>query len=68
MTATDWYAPNQQAVRPDGSGPGEQGDGGSTVVPAKAEKDAVDRSVEKGEKDAELEDDEPAPARRGPRR
>ena len=27
---TDWYAPNQQAVRPDQSGPAEEGEGGST--------------------------------------
>jgi hypothetical protein len=27
---TDWYAPNQQAVRADGSGPAEEGTGGST--------------------------------------
>jgi hypothetical protein len=27
--ATDWYAPNQQAVRADGSGPAEEGDGGT---------------------------------------
>jgi hypothetical protein len=26
---TDWYAPNQQAVRADASGPGEEGEGGS---------------------------------------
>ena len=25
---TDWYAPNQQAVRADGSGPAEEGTGG----------------------------------------
>jgi hypothetical protein len=25
----DYYAPNQQVVRPDGSGPAEEGDGGS---------------------------------------
>jgi hypothetical protein len=29
MTPTGWYAPNQQAVRPDGSGPAEEGSGGS---------------------------------------
>jgi hypothetical protein len=28
--ATDWYAPNQQVVRADGSGPAEEGTGGST--------------------------------------
>jgi predicted esterase len=28
--ATEWYAPNQQSVRPDGSGPAEEGDGGSS--------------------------------------
>jgi len=28
MTA-DWYAPNQQAVRADGSGPAEEGTGGN---------------------------------------
>ena len=26
---TDWYAPNQQAVRADGSGPAEEGTGGT---------------------------------------
>ena len=31
MTETDWYAPNQQAVRADGSGPAEEGDGGSSA-------------------------------------
>lgn len=30
---TDWYAPNQQAVRPDGSGPAEEGSGGSAPEP-----------------------------------
>jgi hypothetical protein len=29
----DWYAPNQQAVRADGSGPAEEGDGGSADEP-----------------------------------
>jgi hypothetical protein len=29
---SDWYAPNQQAVRADGSGPAEQGEGGSVTV------------------------------------
>jgi hypothetical protein len=28
--AEDIYAPNQQLVRPDGSGPAEEGEGGST--------------------------------------
>lgn len=28
---TDFYAPNQQVVRADGSGPAEEGDGGSTA-------------------------------------
>ena len=27
---TDWYAPNQQAVRADESGPAEKGKGGSS--------------------------------------
>lgn len=27
--STTWYAPNQQAVRADGSGPAEEGDGGT---------------------------------------
>lgn len=27
---SDYYAPNQQAVRPDGSGPAEEGEGGTT--------------------------------------
>jgi hypothetical protein len=26
---SDWYAPNQQAVRADGSGPAEEGSGGA---------------------------------------
>jgi hypothetical protein len=30
---TDWYAPNQQAVRADGSGPAEEGNGGA-LAPA----------------------------------
>ena len=29
---SEWYAPNQQAVRGDESGPAESGDGGSIVV------------------------------------
>jgi hypothetical protein len=29
---TDWYAPNQQAVRGDESGPAEEGEGGSERV------------------------------------
>jgi len=29
---TDWYGPNQQAVRGDESGPAEAGDGGSPPV------------------------------------
>jgi hypothetical protein len=32
--STEWYAPNQQAVRPDGSGPAEEGEGGSTIDPS----------------------------------
>jgi hypothetical protein len=36
---SDWYAPNQQAVRPDGSGPAEEGAGAGTgPEPAKAKK------------------------------
>jgi hypothetical protein len=31
---TDWYAPNQQAVRSDGSGPAEEGTGGDAGVDA----------------------------------
>jgi hypothetical protein len=30
--SSDWYAPNQQAVRGDESGPAEQGEGGSERV------------------------------------
>ena len=33
----EWYAPNQQAVRGDGSGPAEEGEGGSPP----AEEDTV---------------------------
>jgi hypothetical protein len=29
---SDWYAPNQQAVRGDESGPAEQGEGGSERI------------------------------------
>jgi hypothetical protein len=29
---SDWYAPNQQAVRGDQSGPGEEGEGGSERI------------------------------------
>ena len=47
---TDWYAPNQQAVRADGSGPAEEGTGGS---PARAKRS---RS-----KKAEKADEETAP-------
>lgn len=42
---TDWYAPNQQAVRADASGPAEQGQGGSSTPPpveAPVEDDQVD--------------------------
>jgi hypothetical protein len=37
---TDWYAPNQQAVRADESGPAEEGSGGS--APAGAEPGGYD--------------------------
>lgn len=30
---TDFYAPNQQVVRADGSGPAEEGDGGTSTPP-----------------------------------
>jgi hypothetical protein len=33
MTATEWYAPNQQAVRADGSGPADEGTGGAPPEP-----------------------------------
>ena len=38
------YAPNQQNVRPDGSGPAEEGEGGSTIEDPypKAEADPLD--------------------------
>jgi hypothetical protein len=29
---TDWYAPNQQAVRGDESGPAEEGEGGTEQI------------------------------------
>lgn len=29
----DWYAPNQQAVRADASGPAESGEGGGSAPP-----------------------------------
>lgn len=32
MSAEDFYAPNQQVVREDGSGPAEEGDGGNPDV------------------------------------
>jgi hypothetical protein len=38
---TDWYAPNQQAVRADGSGPAEEGTGGGEPP------DATDESKSK---------------------
>ena len=31
---TDWYAPNQQAVRADESGPAEEGTGGTPAEPS----------------------------------
>jgi hypothetical protein len=34
VPGTEWYAPNQQSVRPDGSGPAEEGEGGSTIDPS----------------------------------
>jgi hypothetical protein len=50
---TDWYAPNQQAVRPDGSGPAEEGHGGGRAKPArepaKDEPKAEPREESKGE-------------------
>ena len=33
-TAAEWYAPNQQAVRADTSGPAEEGNGGEEGTPA----------------------------------
>ena len=45
LMPTDWYAPNQQAVRPDGSGPAEQGDGGSRH-------DDTDDTVDEGQRPA----------------
>jgi hypothetical protein len=41
VTETDWYAPNQQAVRADGSGPAEEGEGGSAPAPEGDELDAM---------------------------
>jgi hypothetical protein len=32
VSAADWYAPNQQAVRADESGPAEEGDGGTPAT------------------------------------
>lgn len=34
VPGTEWYSPNQQAVRPDGSGAAEEGEGGSTIDPS----------------------------------
>jgi hypothetical protein len=48
--ATDWYAPNQQAVRADGSGPAEEGNGGSTPTPEQAKKsEGSEKSPQKSE-------------------
>jgi hypothetical protein len=33
--SSSWYAPNQQAVRADGSGPAEEGTGGSSATTPK---------------------------------
>lgn len=35
---SDWYAPNQQAVRADGSGPAEEGSGGRAPKKSEAAK------------------------------
>lgn len=52
--STDWYAPNQQAVRADGSGPAEEGGGGDTFPKPEPVGEADDRSAQ----DAEAEEPE----------
>jgi hypothetical protein len=44
---TDWYAPNQQAVRGDESGPGEEGEGGTEPIEVEP--------LEPGEEEADLD-------------
>lgn len=39
---TDFYAPNQQVVRADGSGPAEEGIGGSQATPKARAKTKAD--------------------------
>jgi hypothetical protein len=39
---SELYAPNQQVVRPDGSGPAEEGTGGSTPEPGPEPTDNLD--------------------------
>lgn len=54
--STDWYAPNQQAVRGDESGPAEEGSGGSPPTP-----DEIEPKVDAGPVDRSLKAaDEPA--------
>jgi hypothetical protein len=53
--STDWYAPNQQAVRGDESGPAEEGNGGSPPLPdpePKLDTGPVDRSVKAADEPA----------------
>jgi hypothetical protein len=42
----DWYAPNQQAVRGDESGPEEEGEGGSERVDPEPLEETVERPLD----------------------
>ena len=48
---TDWYAPNQQAVRSDSSGPAETGEGGAASVPPEPPPQAPTESLDALTKD-----------------
>jgi hypothetical protein len=54
---SDWYAPNQQAVRGDESGPADEGSGGSlAAAPAGPEPAAADDGLDAMTKDQLLDE------------
>jgi hypothetical protein len=53
---TDWYAPNQQAVRADESGPAEQGSGGAGPPPETSEPEPESPPVAEQAEDSEQDE------------
>jgi hypothetical protein len=56
--SADWYAPNQQAVRADESGPAEQGSGGAGPPPETPEREPEPQPVAEKAEDSGKDEEE----------